>query len=212
MNPIRSLEEVIKHWDIFEGRWKTVYAFFLYTNEDKNIAHYVRKYFREIDKLSGCDCLIFLIDKPPKTWEEEARTREYWREFEFKTRMQNDFKEVMPHDRSRAYEIAEFLGLPPNYIPCIVFFRNINERELLIYPLDNSWSDERLTRELRELFSYVREGTKNIEDGETRKEQIWSDLESFIRRRNRERRISQIVKHPLARSVGDVFRRILFRV
>lgn len=212
MNPIRSLEEVIEHWDIFERGWKAVYAFFLYTNEDKNIAHYVREYFHEIDSLSGRDYLIFLIDKPPKTWEEEARTREYWREFEFKTWIWDGFKEVMPYDRSKAYKIADFLGLPPNYIPCIIFFRNINERDLLMYPLDNSWSDERLTKELRELFSSVRKETKNIDDEETRKEQIWKDLESFIRRKNRERRISQIIMHPYVRSVGDLFRDILFRL
>jgi len=212
MNPIRSLEEVIEHWDIFEGRWRSLYAFFLYTNEDRNIARYVREYFRELDRLSGNECLIFLIDKPPRTWEEEARTRDYWEEFTFRTRVWEGFKEVMPYDKSRAYEIAEFLGIQPSLIPCIVFFRNINEREIFVYPLDNSWSDGRLTREFRELFSAIREGCENIGDDDERKEKIWRNLERFIRRRSRRQRIVNFITHPLARSVGDVFRRILFRL
>lgn len=212
MNPIRSLEEVIEHWDIFERRWRAVYAFFIYTNEDRNVARYIREYFHELDRLSESECLIFLIDNPPKAWEEEARTREYWREFIFKISVWDGFKKVMPYNKSKAYKIAEFLGISPRYIPCIVFFRNINERDLLVYPLDNSWSDERLTRELRELFSSVRKETKNIDNEETRKEQIWNDLKSFIRRKNMERRISQIVNHPLSRSVGDVFKEMLFRI
>ena len=212
MNPIKSLEEIRKHWKIFEDRWKTLYAFFLYTNEDRNIARYVREYFRELDQLSGNTCLIFLIDKPPRTWEEEARTREYWKEFTFRTWVWEGFTEVMPYDRSKAYEIAEFFGIFPNHIPCIVFFRNINERELLVYPLDNSWSDERLTREFRELFSAIREGCENIGDDNERKEQMWRNLERFIRRRSREQTIVNFITHPLARSVGDVFRRLLFRL
>ena len=211
MNPIRNLEEVIEHWDIFESKWRSLYAFFLYTNEDRNIARYVREYFHELDRLSGNECLIFLIDKPPRTWEEEARTRDYWEEFTFRAIVWEGFKEVMPYDRSRAYEIAEFLGIRPNLIPCIVFFRNINEREILVYPLDNSWSDERLTREFRELFSAIREGCENIGDDEG-KEKIWRNLERFIRRRSRRQRIVNFITHPLARSVGDVFKQILFRL
>ena len=211
MNPIRSLEEVRENWDIFEGKWRSLYAFFLYTNEDRNIARYIREYFHELDRLSGNGVLIFLIDKPPKTWEEEAKIRDYWREFTFRTRVWEGFKEVIPYDRSRAYEIAEFFGIRPRLIPCIVFFRNINEREILFYPLDNSWFDERLTNEFRELFSAVREGCENIGDDNERKEQIWKNLERFIRRRGREQRIVNFITHPLARSVRDVFR-ILFRL
>jgi len=208
MNPIRSLKEVIENWDIFEGRWRSLYAFFLYTNEDRNIARYVREYFHELDKLSGKECLIFLIDNPPRTWEEESRIRDYWKEFTFRTRVWEGFKKVMPYDRSKAYEIAEFLGIPPRLIPCIVFFRSIDEREILFYPLDSSWSDERLTKEFRELFSAVRGKCENINDDNERKKQIWKNLKRFIRRRSREQIIVNFINHPIARSVGDVFRRI----
>ena len=209
MNPIRSIEEVIENWDIFGGRWRSIYAFFLYTNEDKNIARYVREYFHELDRLSGSKCLIFLIDKPPKSWEEEAKAREYWAEFKFRQWVWEGFTEIIPYDRSKAYEIAEFLSISPRFIPCLVFFRNINETELLVYPLDNSWSDEKSTKEFRELFSVVQKSIEDAEDIEKQKELIWDELKTYVRRKNVERKTMQFLMHPLTRSIGDVFKQLL---
>jgi hypothetical protein len=42
----------------------------LYTEEDKNIAWYIRKHYNDLDTESGHDCLIFLIDDP--------HDRAYW--------------------------------------------------------------------------------------------------------------------------------------
>jgi hypothetical protein len=198
VDPITSIEEIVRYWPISEDDGASAHAFFLYTTEDKNIARYVREHFFELDKLSGEKCLIFLIDNPPKSGLDEARAREYWREVEFKTPVWTGFTEVMPYDQATAHEIGEYLGIHPRDIPCITFFRSIHDRQLVIYRLDNSWTDLELTEELRELFS-----SKDWEQRSTARS---------ARREDQRRRESRVAVHPLAKSVKDRFEEILDRL
>ena len=199
MNPITSIEEMVSHRHIFEDDPASAYAFFLYTKEDKNIARFVRENFSELNRFSEEECLIFLIDNQPKNQLDEARAREYWREFEFKTPVWTGFTEVMPYDQSTAYEIGRYLGIHQTDVPCITFFRSIHDRELVIYRLDNSWTDLELTEELRELFS--------SKDWERR---IASPAETETADQRRQE--SRVAVHPLPKSVGDTFKEILDRL
>jgi hypothetical protein len=198
VNPVTSIEEIVSHWHISEDDWVSAYAFFLYTNEDKNIARYVRENFFELSRLSEEKYLIFLIENPPKSPLDEARAREYWREVEFKTQVWTGFAEVMPYDKSTAHEIGRYLGVHQTDVPCITFFRSIHDSQLVIYRLDNSWTDLELTEELRELFS-----SKDWE---------WRSRASSARRENHRRWESRVAVHPLAKSVEDTFKEILVRL
>jgi hypothetical protein len=198
---IRSIEEIVGQWHISEDDLASAYAFFLYTNEDKNIARYVRENFFELHRLSEEKCLIFLIENPPKSPLDEARAREYWRQVEFKTPVWTGFTEVMPYDQPTAHEIGKYLGIHPTDVPCITFFRSIHDTQLVIYRLDNSWTDVELTEELRELFS----------------SQDWDRRirASFARREDQRRwgrEESRVAVHPLAQSVEDTFKEILVRL
>jgi hypothetical protein len=198
VDPITSIEEIVRYWHISEDDGASAHAFFLYTTEDKNIARYVRENCFELDRLSGLSgekCLIFLIDNPPKSGLDEARVREYWREFDFKTPVWTGFTEVMPYDQSTAHEIATYLGIHPRDIPCITFFRSIHDRQLVIYRLDNSWTYLELTEELRELFS-----SKDWE---------WRSTGRSAGREDQRRWESRVAVHPLAKSVKDRFEEIL---
>jgi hypothetical protein len=181
-----------------EDDWASAYAFFLYTNEDKNIACYVRENFSELNRLSEEKCLIFLIENLPKSPLDQARAREYWHEFEFETPVWPGFAEVMPYDKSTAHEIGRYLGIHPTDVPCITFFRSIHDSQLVIYRLDNSWTDLELTEELRELFS-----SKDWE---------WRSIASSARRKNHRKWESRVAVHPLAKSVEDTFKEILVRL
>jgi hypothetical protein len=199
VNPITSIEEIVSHWHISEDDWASAYAFFLYTNEDKNIARYVRENFFELNRLSEEKCLIFLIENPPKNQLDEAIAKEYWREVEFKTQVWwTGFTEVMPYDKSTAHEIGRYLGIHPTDVPCITFFRSIHDSQLVIYRLDNSWTDLELTEELQELFS--------SKDWERR------SIASFAGSEDQWREKSRAAVHPLAKSVGDTFKEILDRL
>ena len=198
MNPITSIEEIVSHWHISQDDWASAYAFFLYSNEDKNIARYVRENFFELDRLSEEKCLIFLIENPPKSQLDEARAREYWREVEFKTQVWTGFAEVMPYDQSTAHEIGKYFGIHQRDVPCITFFRSIHDSQLVIYRLDNSWTDLELTEELRELFS-----SKDWEQRSTARS---------ARREDQLSRESRVAVHPLAKSVKERFEEIVDRL
>jgi hypothetical protein len=198
VDPITSIAEIVHHWHISEDDWASDHAFFLYTTEDKSIARYVRENFFELGRLSGEKCLIFLIDNPPKSGLDEARAREYWREFEFKTPVWTGFTEVMPYDQATAHEIGTYLGIHPRDIPCIAFFRSIYDTQLVIYRLDDSWTDLEMAEELRELFS-----SKDWEQRGTARS---------ASREDQRRRESRVAVHPMAKSAKDRFEEILDRL
>ena len=70
--PIIDIDEVKGYWNLFQKSEFPYYAFLLYTEEDQNLAWYIRKHFLDIDALSGCHCLLFLIDDPHDSsyWED----------------------------------------------------------------------------------------------------------------------------------------------
>jgi len=198
MQSIRSIDEVVDHWLIFKNKWEGVYAFFLYSNEDRQIIKYIREYFTDLHILSGEECLIFLIDKPPNKRE---KMKDYCK----------GFTKVVPYDRSKSYKIADFFGISPKAIPCIVFFKNIDETELLVCPLKNSWNEEKLSIKLREVFSAIKIEKEHIyshyEDGR-RKERIWKDLKKYIGKEYIEQKIMGIITHPNTISIGQTIRKI----
>jgi hypothetical protein len=104
----------------------------------------------------------------------------------------------MPYDQATAHEIGTYLGIHPRDIPCITFFQSIHDSQLVIYRLDNSWTDLELTEELRELFSF--------KDWERR------ITARSVRREDQRRRESRVAVHPLAKSVKDRFEEILDRL
>jgi hypothetical protein len=195
VDPITSIEEIVCYWHIAEDDGVSDHAFFLYTTEDKNIARYVREHFSELNKLSEEKRLIFLIENPPKSPLDEARVREYWREVEFKTPVWTGFTEVMPYDQAAAHEIGTYLGIHPRDLPCITFFRSIHDSQLVIYRLDNSWTDGELTEELRKLFS-----SKDWEWRSTPRSAGWED---------QRRQESRVAVHLLPKSIEERFEEIL---
>jgi hypothetical protein len=212
MNPIKDIQDVLRNWDVFEeGRWP-LYAFFLYTDEDRNLAAYVRDSFRSLDTLSGNDCLIFLIDEPEEKWLQQARKREYWSEFQFRTQIWEGFTQSRPYDKSQAYDIARHFGLSPAKLPCVVLFKSIHDRELLVYPLDPRWAHEDLSQAFRELFSVTQETENRLNshslDYEERrsrlKTEIWRDLKTYIRGKKTKRYLTHAFESPLVRTVGEL--------
>ncbi len=101
----------------------------------------------------------------------------------------------MPYDQATAHEIGTYLGIHPRDIPCITFFRSVYDSQLVIYRLDNSWTDSKLTEELRELFF--------SQDWERR------SIASFAGREDQRREESRVAVHPLPKSVKERFEEIL---
>jgi len=139
-------------------------------------------------------------------------TKDYRKGFRYKTSDRKGFNEERPYDRAQSYEIADFFGIAPKALPCIVFFKNIDETELLVFPLKNSWNEEKLSIKLREVFSAIKIEKEHIYshyEDEKRKERIWKNLKKYIGKEYIEQKIMGIITHPNTISIGQTFRKIL---
>ncbi len=215
MNPIKDIDDVFRNWDLFERGRHSLFSFFLYTDEDRVFARYIRENFESLDELSGPNCLIFLIDEPSRMWLETAKGRHYWSQFLFQQRIWEGFTASKPYEKARAYEIARSFGLDPRAMPCVAFFKDISDAELVVFRATRSWKEPQLTEFFRGIFAAVGRtgGQLNCEfptlgDDERRRkrEAHWNEMRALARIRNAEGLITQVLRK--LKTVGDVLYRI----
>ena len=159
MMPIRTLAEIKNNWNVFEGNAKDYNMFLLYSQPHNNIIQFMRENFYELDRMSGHKCFVFLIEQPPINWKDQAAQREYWQKFIFNKEVDTYLTEVIPCQRAEVYEVARHFNIRNVEIPCVVLFKNINDNEVFVYKLKNSWTSERLTLEFQRIFDILRENT-----------------------------------------------------
>jgi TIR domain len=91
----------------------------LYTDEDVEVASYVRQHFDALDKMSGNKFDVFFIENPAA-----VKSLSFWRrvlpESIFILWSMVGFVRSLPYDKSDAYLIAESLNVSPNALPCAV--------------------------------------------------------------------------------------------
>lgn len=51
-------------------------------------------------------------------------------------------KSTVPYKNSDLYKIAGLFNIEQEHIPCIIFFRNVKESDVIIWPVHNSWRDD----------------------------------------------------------------------
>jgi hypothetical protein len=112
-------------------------AVLLYTDEDTELAKYVRLNFASLDKMSGSDCKVFVIERPPQM--KLSEIVDYWKELlTFGTYAlwgSVGWTSTKPYDKSSAYHLAQQLGVFPHQLPCIVFFDEITDEGKVIIPI-----------------------------------------------------------------------------
>lgn len=124
----------------------------LYTDEDKDLALYVRRHFASLNKMSGKALHIFVIEKPAD--DDWRSVFNYWKGF-----VQEKFFIIWntmgwlsskPYDKSQAYEVGFRLGIFPDQLPCLVLFDDIQRKEKLVFPIYSATPDF-----FRNLFSML---------------------------------------------------------
>lgn len=153
--PIRTFEEVKNAWSIFSQAERKFHLFLLYSQSENNISKFIRENFYESDRISGHNCFIFLIEQPPKDWNDVAAEREYWQKFNFTKDIAPCFTEITPYEQSAVFDIAKHFGLNYRQVPCVVMFTNINEQAVYVYKLKNDWSQDKLSLEFRRMFDIL---------------------------------------------------------
>lgn len=127
-----------------------VTAALLYTDEDVGLARYVREHIRGIDRMSGKDIVVYIIEEPidDNRKKEDNRVQRWLSNVSFG----NEGKNSIAYNKAEAYDIAERLGILPNQLPCLVFFCGLEQPDKICVPiLDNDYASL-----FRNVFSYVK--------------------------------------------------------
>ncbi len=108
----------------------------LYTDEDVEIATYVRKHFASISEASGPNLHFYVIEQPEKDWREASR---YWKGI-VDEQLQREWATLgwlrtKPYRPEETYEVARQLGVYPDEMPCLVLFEKASEASKLVFPI-----------------------------------------------------------------------------
>jgi hypothetical protein len=96
-----------------------IWGVFLYTEDDKEVSHYIRNNYLALSKMSGKTLRIFVIEEP----QEEEKVEAKWAVP--LTRLAN--KRTKPYDKRQAYDVGQILGVYPDQFPCVVIFEKFND-------------------------------------------------------------------------------------
>ncbi|TDP96176.1 hypothetical protein EV186_104158 [Labedaea rhizosphaerae] len=129
--------------------WPRLWGAFLYTEEDADLATYVRTHFDELNALSGKHLRLFVVERPPD-WK---RAKKYWRaQIEpplLRALATMRWLKTMPYDKSGLYDVARDLGVAPDQFPCLVLFGGSSD-DTIIFPIRSA-----APAAMRELFATI---------------------------------------------------------
>lgn len=145
--------------EILRGKFGSypLYAFFLYSEFDEDLAEFMRLRGQWLHSLSGEDCLIGVLENPGEWGEGWER---YWQK-----RLGSDFSQISaewmklkPFDRNTAFSIADLLEVEKNTLPCIVFVESFSQKEAMCIPIipDKNY----YPRYFQDIFTAVHSATK----------------------------------------------------
>lgn len=215
MNPITNIRQVINNWEYFENSETPLFAFIIYTDEDENTVRYIKENFWNLHALSSKYCTIFLIDKPrdpvdkkdAQKYLSEVLIRVLKRDPTAKNLYNN-----VPYDRTQAYLIANFFGIPPNKLPCLVFFSDIYESDVVIFQINENWTRQEFTTQFRNLFSIIQETVTKLEmdclyPGEEEFQiKLKKRLLKYIMKVATKKKVEMIIAHPITKTIAEVLK------
>lgn len=132
----------------------------LYTDADVELATYVRTHFDDLNALSGPATRVFVVERRA----DRRQAKKYWRRH-----LEPELYRVMstmhwlrwtPYDPQGAYEVAARLGLDPQALPCLVFFRppgDGEEHEKVVFRIEHT-----STAYFRTLFGSVNRALRSV--------------------------------------------------
>jgi len=182
-NIFRTLEGIIDNWNHYkvEPPFITGFAFLLYTSREQNYSLFVKNNIYWLDSLTGPDFILFIfeeldsyvsrfIKEPPKTKEEDAAP----------------VQDV-------AFDVVRKFKMDYDDAPCIAFFKDINDTEIIVYPLKRDWNDNRIGAALTGVSDDFKDAWEKAtellqkDDSKWNKAMnvFWKDLEKRVKKRER---------------------------
>ncbi len=221
MDPIVSLDY---YDEDYVNKFKGMIAWFIYSDIDTVFAKYITESWDALDKLSGKNCLITLIEEPynennVKFWRDlnlsEDNSKKIY-EFLLNEKPENSQGKInewllnfKPYSKDVLTKTAEKLEVPVTEIPCLVFYTKTNSKDYLVYSFSNDWSLNQLSGHMKEIFTLVKKytGTEWFthlhEEIKTKK--ILINLESDFRKYKSAKFVKRITNNT---SIGNIIKEI----
>lgn len=222
MIPVNTFEIILDQANY--SSTKQIFSFLLYTSDDSDLIEYVGERIHSLDALTGDYCGVFYIgtrrkpsplsskmlgeirfenrggNKPRAPSLERIRSLEVdglRRLVDLPTSKMGTgslLHALRPLNDEEAYRVADRLRFNRKLIPCFVFFRDLQTKEWLVYPIDTAWTERELTKNLRELFGPMNMiGQSAISSGKTVSEEIWKDLKKRLRNDGSHRNLEAVL-------------------
>ncbi len=159
--PLKDRLSLRKWWHRIlraEGSF-SCYALYLILPSDKETLHYLGSFGKELDTISGDDCLVMIVAgfdaRPfralsdiPEILSQSAK----WRKA-VKTQALSGY----------SIELAEYFHVDIVKFPCMLIFRDIRSPEHIIVSLKGLSSDD-VAKKMREIFSLIKQATSDGDD------------------------------------------------
>lgn len=227
---VKSLSQLMESWDKIQAdadEKKQIFAFLLYYTSQKNINYYVFNYSYEIGEMAGRSCKIFMIAHPPKEYLSDERYQHWVEEFHGGPQALDELRGLpvaySPYSPSRNQEVATALGLKPNQLPCIVFFKDFESHEIIVCPIptyvydkdkakDRNINDIILGR-FQGVFSAIQFSANEEREisPEMQREERWRRLEKYVKGVTRNDKIigGYETSKREAKSIGEILKDFL---
>lgn len=136
---VRSLEDLPR----LDNGYK-LNSILLYTEEDIDLAKFVREHYDELDAMSGSAINVYVIERPPDNRKKQDSSAFWKAKLDKETFLawgrKYGFFYNRPYNKADAYTIARKLGIFPDQFPCIALLDSIEQTNKIVIPIKGDYS------------------------------------------------------------------------
>lgn len=143
-----------------------VFAFLLYSRVNKRLFDFVHEFYFTLDDLTGDHFTVFVI------W--SALLKDHLGGPDAMAEVSSKFT---------PYNLARKFGIKTQKIPCFVFFRNIDDKDVIVYRLNDEWETKDLLDEFERLTDDVEKAREKAEGKRNPYGSLWKSLERTLKAR-----------------------------
>jgi len=133
---------------IKENKYK-LYCLLLYSDLDRQFYKYLKDTHQSLSIISGEDIFMF--------WFENFNTV-------YPILVSASKKKIDPVNRNHSFVVARMLGIPNSKMPCLVFFRNLESKNAVVYSFDNEWGFNHMSEHIKAVFDTTRSLLSDIKE------------------------------------------------
>jgi len=132
------------------GRFQ-LYGILIYSDVDMNFVEFVKNTHKSLATMSGEKIFLFWFENFP--WDSQI----LWKPGELPANRKPEIT------RSESLKLARSFGIPMKDTPCILFCKNLEDTEPVVYTFDNKWSNAEMAAHFKEVFDGTEEVLKKSE-------------------------------------------------